>query len=302
MTSCFSKTRPPHPKDGPWAWLVLFYSSICAVSFAGIIYGYGVILPVLMVVFDQNREKTGIYRITFFEFVNFQIHCYIMLNSYSSIAALVGSLMLGSAFFLCIISTKLCEKYGCRIVIIVGLTTSTTGLIISSFSNSLYPLYFTYSILIGFGASCTLSSNVIMVRKYFKKSYSLAMGIRLAGAGMGMLTFGPFVRYLIDSYGWRNTFRIFAGILAFLISFSFIFDPNVEACEEITTRTEEIDENFVEKKSMKPRKIVLGFLDLSVWTFPEFTISVVGIFIGSWGHLTPLIHMVSVIDYETESH
>ena len=57
------------------------------------------------------------------------------------------------------------------------------------------------------------------------------MGIMTAGAGVGVLTCGPFVQYLIDSFGWENTFRILAGIFAALIPFSFIMDPNVEQCE-----------------------------------------------------------------------
>jgi MFS family permease len=132
-----------------------------------------------------------------------------------------------------------------------------------------------------------------MVRKYFKKKYSLAMGIMTAGAGMGMLSVGPVVQYLIDAFGWENTFRIFAGAFAAFIPFVFILDPNVEQCEvQITTAMEQIS---IEKDVIKPRKIVLGFVDLSVWTFPEFTICVIAIFFGCFGHYTPLIHMVSVI-------
>jgi hypothetical protein len=58
--SCFSnKTRPPHPKDGPWAWLVLFYTFLNGVLAGGISFGYGIILPVLMEALKENRERTG---------------------------------------------------------------------------------------------------------------------------------------------------------------------------------------------------------------------------------------------------
>ena len=223
------------------------------------------------------------------------------------------------------------------------------GLILSSLSSSIYLLYFTYSLLIGFGGACTFASHFIMLRKYFKKHYSLAMGIRTAGAGVGVLTFGPFVQHLIDLFGWENTFRIFAGIFAALIPFAFIMDPNVEQCEQknyktpppttatpvttitetppttplttppttppttpltpplttpLTTATRHVTATAaivelgspIQEDMIKPRKIVLGFVDLSVWTFPEFTVCVIAIFFGHLAHYTPLIHMVSNLE------
>lgn len=62
MPSCFSfltKTRPRHPKDGAWAWLVLCYVSFCAVSQGTILYGFGIIVPVLMADLEENRERIG---------------------------------------------------------------------------------------------------------------------------------------------------------------------------------------------------------------------------------------------------
>ncbi|XP_031569302.1 monocarboxylate transporter 10-like [Actinia tenebrosa] len=206
--------------------------------------------------------------------------------------SLVGSLALGAGLFLCVVTAKLCEKFNCRTVNRVGLISFVMGFALSSLCNSIYPLYITYSLLNGFAGSCTHTSNFILVRQYFKKRYSLAMGIVTAGAGIGMLSVGPLVQYLTDTLGWKNTFRVFAGIFGAFIPLTIVLDPNVESCEEVPIETV-MQENSIEKDiKIKPRKIVLGFLDLSVWTFPEFTISVVAIFIGSWGHYTTLIHMI----------
>ncbi|KAK3753649.1 hypothetical protein QZH41_014755, partial [Actinostola sp. cb2023] len=203
---------------------------------------------------------------------------------------LAGSLVLGIGLFMCVFTSKLCERYTCRITMGVGLVSYATGFALSSLCRSIYPFYFTYSLLLGMGGSLTYTSMFISIRQYFDKHYSLAMGIGTAGVGLGTLAIGPAMQTMTDSFGWPNTFRIFAGAFVFFLLFVFVVDPNVEENQHEVTSSD--SENPLKEETSIPRNIVLGFLDLSVWRFPEYTVSVIAIFAGSFGHYPALIHMV----------
>lgn len=209
-----------------------------------------------------------------------------------SSAALVGSLALGLSVFMCVFASKVCERFTCRVAHGVGSVFAAAGFALSSMCNSVYLLYVTYSLLFGIGASLCYTASFITIRQYFHKHYSMAMGLITAGAGSGTLIIGPAMQSLTDAFGWQNTFRIIAGIFVFALLFVFILDPNVNEPNN-NKKNEASHEEALPEEVAIPRKIVLGFLDLSVWKFPEFVIVVVAIFVGSFGHYTAMIHIVS---------
>ena len=50
---------PSHKKDSAWAWLVCFGAATNLAFTMGLVYGFGVLLPVFMDYFNENRERTG---------------------------------------------------------------------------------------------------------------------------------------------------------------------------------------------------------------------------------------------------
>lgn len=192
--------------------------------------------------------------------------------------------MFGVMVFCCLFFCKLSEIYTCRIINGFGCMAYVLGLVLSSLSRSIYVLYLTYSVLIGLGGAATFSATSIIVRKYFKKWHSLAVGIQLAGGGIGMLAVGPVMGGLISRFGWRNAFRITSGPFVFLLLCVYILDPNVKEHEPTVT---------CGQSSLIPRKIVLKILDLSVWKFPEFKLCTIATSFGLFGHYTAMIFLVS---------
>lgn len=202
---------------------------------------------------------------------------------------------------LCVLASRLCERFTCRTVNGFGLVIASAAFASSSFCTSVYILYFTYSILFGTGLALCFTANSIAVRHYFNKRYSLATGIISAASGLGTLIAGPIIQPLTDTFGWQNAYRMFSGIFVFLLFFIFIVDPNVEEPSNSHSMNNNSDKNnklqvdSAEPVSLVtiPRRIVLGFIDISVWTFSEYVIMVVAVVVVSFGHYTALIHMVS---------
>lgn len=66
---------------------------------------------------------------------------------------------------------------------------------------------------------------IIIVTVYFEKRRALATGIAVAGAGVGTLIFPPLTAYLMETYTWRGTFFIYAGIILNCVVCGALFRP-----------------------------------------------------------------------------
>ena len=50
---------PSHKKDSAWAWIVCFAAATNLAFSSGLVYSFGVLLPVFMNYFKESRETTG---------------------------------------------------------------------------------------------------------------------------------------------------------------------------------------------------------------------------------------------------
>ena len=133
-----------------------------------------------------------------------------------------------------IFSNYLVTRFGCRVTSLIGGSISAVSLLVSSFVNNLFLLFFTYSFLFGIGCSCTFSAGMIVINQYFNKRQAIAIGLLNIGIGGGILIMGPTLQALIEANGWRATCRIMAGVAIASHSLAVTFDPNVERNEETT--------------------------------------------------------------------
>lgn len=82
-----------------------------------------------------------------------------------------------------------------------------------SFATSVYHMYIC-AFLVGF---CWLNAALMpvsmMVTNWFNKQRGLAMSLAMAGIGLGGTIFSPIVTSLLESFGWRMTYRIMALVI-----------------------------------------------------------------------------------------
>lgn len=79
-----------------------------------------------------------------------------------------------------------------------------------SFARSPIHLYISALLLGVFYLNATLIPVSMMVTNWFVKQRGLAMSLAMAGIGVGGTIFSPILTFLLESYGWRNTYRIMA--------------------------------------------------------------------------------------------
>ncbi|KAJ7394426.1 hypothetical protein OS493_000235 [Desmophyllum pertusum] len=200
ISSCLARCRTArhHKHDSGWAWVVGTCGCLCNVFALGCSYSFGVIYPSLLDEFKRGKAQT----------------------------AWIGSLCMSLTFFFGPLAGKLCDRFGPRVVTVVGALVSVIGLISTSQAQSLFVMYFTYSIVFAFGGCCVYTAVFVIVPKYFLKRRSLATGMIASGPGAGTFVMSPILALSIEGLGWRGAFFVMAGLIAIVCVLGCAFDPN----------------------------------------------------------------------------
>jgi len=148
-----------------------------------------------------------------------------------------------------------------------------------SFVHNIVILYITFSIPFAMGVSVIYVTATVIATHYFDKRRSIALGIVTAGQGLGTMILGPSIQALVDVLDWRNTFRVFAGILG-VTSLTGCFlhqgtsPPNVQ-------------------KESPPKKFSLN---LSLFKNPTVLIMLVVAGAYTFSRMVPYVHLVKHCD------
>ena len=214
-------------------------------------------------------------------------------------SAFVGSATLGMTWFASPLAGYFCDRFGCRITAFLGGLLCIAGLFFTSFVQSLSCMYFTHSLVYGLGGCLLYNSSYLIVAKYFKKQLSMATGIVCLGASLGIIYTGPLVQFLIDSFGWRGTFRIMSITFTLACLLSLSFNPNVQetSSEENVVNNNNNNNNSDENNKNNQNKVEEKeeseiALYCSVWKFPTYTFVVMSLIFGSFGLFIPIIYLV----------
>lgn len=62
------------------------------------------------------------------------------------------------------------------------------------------------------GWALVFTPSMAAVSHYFEKRRALATGLAVSGAGVSSLAFSPLFQYLVDTYGWRGSLVVVAGM------------------------------------------------------------------------------------------
>lgn len=117
-----------------------------------------------------------------------------------------------------VIGGRLQDRFGPRIVAIIGGVLLAAGMILASFAQNILMLIIAYGVVsgigIGFAYVCPISAGV----KWFPDKRGLITGLAVAGFGAGALIVGPLARAMIDNIGPFLTFR-YLGIAYLVLIF-----------------------------------------------------------------------------------
>ena len=110
----------------------------------------------------------------------------------------------------------LSDRFGSRVVVMLGGLVLGLGLVLSSQVTALWQLYVTFGFMVGFSVGAFYAPLTATATKWFTTNRGLAVGIVSGGIGLGILTVAPLARALITAYDWRVA-MLLIGDLAWLV-------------------------------------------------------------------------------------
>src|SRR5262249_35034838 len=119
----------------------------------------------------------------------------------------VFSLYAAGYTLLGLVSGRLTDRWGPRVVVALGGLLLGAGLALSGTVRSLLPLYGTY-LLAAAGMSTAYVPCTSTVARWFATRRGLAVGLALSGAGVGIFACPPLVARLLGHTGWRLGYAV----------------------------------------------------------------------------------------------
>ncbi|KAJ5604431.1 hypothetical protein N7510_009585 [Penicillium lagena] len=136
---------------------------------------------------------------------------------------LIGTLAIALMTMGAPFSTAWTKHYSPRTVIWAGALVFVVSHCLASVSQALWQFTLTQGLLLGMGTCLTYMPSVTVAPTWFSHHRGLAMGIILAGTGVGGVVWPLAFRSLIVRVGFRNTLRITGAISFTLIAISGFF-------------------------------------------------------------------------------
>jgi len=176
------------------------------------------------------------------------------------------------------------DRFGVRVVVLLGAVLLGSGLVIASRATSLLTFQLGYGILVGLSAGAFFAPVIAAVTAWFQTRRGLAVSLVSAGMGMAPLTVSPFAGWLISTHDWRTAMGVIgAASWALLIPAAlFVRNPpqiDVAVSSQITNQKRSGVE--LQRALLSPQFLVLGC------TF----------FLCCAAHSGPIFHMMSYAQF-----
>ena len=180
--------------DSATAWMVAAATFVSTFTVFGVAYSFGSFFRPMADEFDADRGAI----------------------------ALVFSITTLLYFGLGVVSGRAADRFGPRPVLVVGAVALVLGLVVTSRVDSIVAGYVTYGLGVGIGVACGYVPMVATVGAWFERHRSTAVGVAVAGIGVGTLVVAPLTERFIERYGWRDTYLYLAGAAAVLLSLAAV--------------------------------------------------------------------------------
>ena len=129
----------------------------------------------------------------------------------------------------------LSDRYGPRVVVLIGSLLLGLACVLASRAGSLLQFQLTYGVLLGAAAASFFAPVIAATAASFERRRNLAISLVSAGVGVAPMTLSPLVAWLITQYDWRTTLLI-VGLLAWALTLPAVWfvraSPGVAAAAE----------------------------------------------------------------------
>jgi len=167
-----------------YGWYIAAFAFLVLIMTGGVTYSFGVFFEPLLDEFGWTRAMTA--------------------GAFSLFMIIHGS------FF--VITGKLTDKYGPRIVVTACSVFLGAGHLLMAQITAIWQLYLFYGVMVGVGISGGWVPLISVVARWFVKKRGMVTGIVASGVGVGTAVMPPVARWLISAYDWRVSYMIIGGV------------------------------------------------------------------------------------------
>uniref|UniRef100_A0A8R1XTG9 Major facilitator superfamily (MFS) profile domain-containing protein n=1 Tax=Onchocerca volvulus TaxID=6282 RepID=A0A8R1XTG9_ONCVO len=195
----------PIPPDGGYGWVIVFAAFMSNFVVDGIANSFGAFMSIYQDYFNASK----------------------------ALVSLIGSLLIGCYLLIGPIVGGLVNKYGARMVVIIGSFVAGLSFLASLFCSNIYMFMIFYGILgviwmtlfIGAGFGLIYLPSIVTVGYYFEKKRSIATGLAVAGSGVGTFVLPPLCIVLINQFGWKIAVCSLSALSFSSIIYGLLYRP-----------------------------------------------------------------------------
>ena len=185
-------------KETPYAWVVVWATFVSLGVIFGVAYSFAAFFDSFAAEFAAKRADVAL------------------------VFGLTGLIY----FALGGVGGMLSDRFGARLICSLGMLCIATGLLLTSFAQSLNGVYLFYSVGIGAGIALAYTPSIGNVQPWFTTRRGLASGIASSGIGLGTLLVPLLAAMLIASMEWRVALRVMsAAVILVGLSSTVLLKP-----------------------------------------------------------------------------
>ncbi len=117
-----------------------------------------------------------------------------------------------------ILAGRLSDKYGPRILVTANGLLAGIGFLLLSQISSLWQVYLIWGLPLGVGGACGFIPLMSVIPRWFVKKRGIAIGIAVAGFGLGGIISPPIAQWLISTYGWRQAYLVLGLVILTVVT------------------------------------------------------------------------------------
>ncbi|XP_071108045.1 monocarboxylate transporter 13-like [Haliotis cracherodii] len=195
-------------------------------------------------------------------------------------AAWLGSLTYGIMKLFAPVVSVLVRRYTNRMSMITGCAFCAVSVLSTSFVTNIDVMFVTFPFLYGIGFSLVINPAMVVANGYFDKHIGLATGLVCAGSSLGSITLAPVCQRLVDTVGWRMTFRYLTGAYIALCFLNLLIKPLPRGSQRP-----------IDNISQPVIRVLIE--DLKLWKNRVFLLWAVATAFVMFGYFIPNVHLVS---------
>ena len=112
-----------------------------------------------------------------------------------------------------LVAGRLNDRYGPRATLAVSVIVLAAGSALMTTVSALWELYIVYGVIIGTGCGFCFAPVTSTVCRWFVRKRGMALGITVAGIGIGTMAMAPCAQLLISGLDWRTSYLLIAAAL-----------------------------------------------------------------------------------------